>query len=212
MESAPFPRSKWNLTQDAFNLLLAQLDADRHEAGKKYEVLRRKLIKFFEWRGCSFPEDLADETFNRVAKSLQSGEQIHHFAAYCAGTARHVFLESLRTRQREEALQDMPQSLPPSVEEQDLRRGCLECCLQELSQEDLKLIVEYYQEDKQARINARRNLAARLEIPLNALRIRTYRIRVRLERCVDQCMRRLPAEDEMNEPHSHSKVTESRES
>lgn len=189
MESAPVPNSRWNLNKDAFDLLLAQLDADRHEAGKKYEVLRRKLIKFFEWRGCSFPEDLADETFNRVAKSLDTGEQIRHFAAYCVGTARNVFLESLRTRQREEALQARPQSLPPSVEEQDLRHGCLECCLQELSQDDLKLIVEYYQEDSQTRINARRDLAARLDIPLNALRIRTHRIRVRLEACVDQCMR-----------------------
>jgi DNA-directed RNA polymerase specialized sigma24 family protein len=212
VESAPFPRSKWNLTQNAFDLLLAQLDADRHEAGNKYEALRRKLIKFFEWRGCSFPEDLADETINRVARNLETGEQIHHFVAYCVGTARHVFLESLRNHQREEALQATPQSLPPSVEEQDLRRGCLECCLRELSQEDLNLIVEYYQEDKQARINARRNLAARLDIPLNALRIRTYRIRVRLEGCVDQCMRRLPGEGETNELHSHSKVKESRDS
>lgn len=212
MESAPIPRSKWNLTQDAFDLLLAQLDTDRHEAGKKYEVLRRKLIKIFEWRGCSLPEDLADETFNRVAKSLDKGEQIHNFAAYCAGTARHIFLESLRARQREEALQSTPQSLPVSAEEPDLRRGCLEGCLRELSQEDLHLIVEYYQEDKQARINARRNLAARLDIPLNALRIRTHRIRVRLEACVDQCMKGFKGRDEMNELRNHSKVKESRDS
>jgi RNA polymerase sigma factor (sigma-70 family) len=212
VESAPFPGSKWNLTQDAFDLLLAQLDTDRHEAGKKYEILRRKLIKFFEWRGCSFPEDLTDETFNRVAKSLDTGEQIYHFAAYCAGTARHIFLESLRTRQREAGLQDMPQSLPASAEEPDLRRGCLECCLQELSQEDLNLILQYYQEDKQARIKARRNLAARLDIPVNALRIRAYRIRVRLESCVEQCMKGLKGGDEMKELHRHSKVKESRDS
>jgi DNA-directed RNA polymerase specialized sigma24 family protein len=192
VESSPLPKSRWNLTQDAFNLLLAQLDTDRHEAGNKYEALRRKLMKFFEWRGCSFSDDLADETINRVARNLETGEQIHHFAAYCVGTARHVFLESLRTRQREEALQAMPPSLPTSAEEPDLRHGCLERCLRELSQEDFKLIVQYYQEDKQARIKARRNLAAQLEIPLNALRIRTHRIRARLEGCVDQCMKNLP--------------------
>lgn len=192
MESAPVPKSRWNLTQEAFDLLLAQLDADRHEAGKKYEALRRKLIKFFEWRGCSFPEDLTDETFNRVARNLDTGEQIHHFAAYCAGTARHVFLESLRTRQREEALQATPQSLPTSAEDPDLRLRCLECCLRELSQEDFRLIVQYYEDDKQARIKARKNLAAQLEIPLNVLRIRTHRLRVRLEGCVNQCVKRLP--------------------
>jgi DNA-directed RNA polymerase specialized sigma24 family protein len=192
VESAPVPKGKWNLTQDAFDLLLAQLDADRHEAGNKYEVLRRKLMKFFEWRGCSCPDDLADETMNRVARNLEAGEQIHNFVAYCVGTARHVFLESLRTRQRERELQDMQQSLPTSAEDPDLRLGCLECCLRELSQEDFKLIVQYYEDNKQARIKARRNLAAQLEIPLNALRIRTHRIRVRLEDCVAKCVRRLP--------------------
>lgn len=212
MESAPIPKSRWNLTKDALDLLLAQLDADRHEAGNKYEALRRKLMKFFEWRGCSFTEDLADETINRVARNLEAGEQIHHFAAYCIGTARHVFLESLRTLQREEALQAMPQSLPTSAEEPDIRHGCLERCLRELSQEDFQLIVQYYEDDKQDRIKARRSLAAQLKIPLNALRIRTYRIRVRLEGCVDQCMRRLQGGDEMNELRSHSKVKESRDS
>jgi DNA-directed RNA polymerase specialized sigma24 family protein len=192
VESAPVPKGKWNLTQDAFDLLLAQLDADRHEAGNKYEVLRRKLMKFFEWRGCSCPDDLADETMNRVARNLEAGEQIHNFVAYCVGTARHVFLESLRTRQRERDLQDMQQSLPTLAEDPDLRLGCLECCLRELSQEDFKLIVQYYEDNKQARIKARRNLAAQLEIPLNALRIRTHRIRVRLEDCVAKCVRRLP--------------------
>jgi len=194
MGSQSVPKNKWILTKSAFDLLLAQLDSDREEAGTRYEALRRKLVKFFEWRGCRFPEDLADDAINRVARNIEAGENIRDLAAYCAGVARHVFLESLRARQREEALQSTPQSLPTSAAEPDLRRGCLEGCLRELSQEDLNLIVEYYKEDKQARISARRNMAARLDIPLNALRIRTHRIRVRLEACVDKCMKGLREE------------------
>ena len=191
MEPPPLPKNRWTLTQGAFDLLLAQLDTDRQQAGTKYEALRRKLVKFFQWRGCSFPEDLADDTINRVARNLEAGENIRHLAAYCVGIARHVFLESLRTRRQEEVLQAETHSSPTSPDE-DPRRECFERCLKELSSENFQLIVQYYQEDEQARIEARRNLAARLGIPPNALRIRAHRIRVRLQGCVEDCMRRLP--------------------
>jgi RNA polymerase sigma factor (sigma-70 family) len=185
------PKNKWTLTQNAFDLLLAQLDSDRQQAGTRYESLRRKLVKLFEWRGCHFPEDLADETINRLAMNLEAGEKICHFEAYCAGIARHVFLESLRARQHEEAAQSAPDPFATSPDESEPRQQCLERCLQRLSPESFQLIVKYYQEDKQARIEARQNLASRLNIPLNALRIRAYRIRARLENCVKECMRLL---------------------
>jgi RNA polymerase sigma factor (sigma-70 family) len=190
VESTPFPKSKWSLTQEAFDLLLAQLDRDREEAGKRYEVLRGKLRKFFQWRGCTFPEDLADETINRVARNLETGEQIRNFTAYCVGIARNVFLESLRTRQQQEALRASNNPSSTSLEE-DPRGECLEHCLRELSQENSQLIVKYYQENEESRIEARRNLAERLGIPPNALRIRAHRIRVRLQGCVEDCVRRL---------------------
>lgn len=178
------------MTQGAFDLLLAQLDTDRQQAGTKYEALRRKLVKFFQWRGCSFPEDLADDTINRVARNLEAGENIRQLAAYCVGIARHVFLESLRTRRHEEALHSMTYPSPtPPVE--DPRQECLERCLKELAPENFQLIVQYYQGDKKVRIEARQNLAGRLGIPPNALRIRAHRIRVRLQGCVEDCMGRL---------------------
>ena len=189
MEPLPLPKNRWTLTQDAFDLLLAQLDTDRQQAGAKYEALRRKLVKFFEWRGCGFSEDFADDTINRVARNLEAGEKIRHFAAYCAGIARHVFLESLRTRQQQEALQTMPNPSATPSDDSDRRWECLEHCLRELPPESFHLIVQYYQEDKHTRIEARRDLAARLGIPLNALRIRAHRIRLRLEGCVQECMR-----------------------
>jgi DNA-directed RNA polymerase specialized sigma24 family protein len=189
VEPPPLPHNKWTLTQGAFDLLLAQLDADRQVAGSKYEALRRKLVQFFRWRGCSFAEDLADDTINRIAKNLEAGETIRHFAAYCVGIARHVFLESLRTRRQEEAVQAGIYLPPPSPNE-DPRQECLERCLQGLSPDDLQLVMQYYQNGEGARIAARRNLSARLSIPLNALRIRAHRIRVRLRGCVEDCMMR----------------------
>ncbi len=195
MEPATSQKRRRALTQDAFDLLLGQLDADRQQAGTKYELLRRRLVKFFAWRGCSFPEDLTDETINRIARNLEAGEKVRDFAAYCAGVARRVFLESLRSRQREqEVIQGVSHYSATSFHEPDLREPCLERCLEKLPPDSSELIVEYYQEERQARIEARRDLAARLGIPLNALRIRAHRIRVRLESCVEQCVKRLSEE------------------
>jgi len=99
-----------------------------------------------------------------------------------------VFLESLRVRKREEAFQSMPKPSVAPADEPDQRRECLERCLRDLPAPDYRLIVEYYQQDKRTGIALRRDFAARLGIPMNALRIRTHRIRVQLERCVEQCM------------------------
>lgn len=182
--------NRWSLTQGAFDLLLAQLDADRNQAGTKYESLRHKLVKFFQWRGCGFPEDLADETLNRVARNLERGEDVRHLAGYCAGIARHVFLESLRALRHEEELQGVAYPSPTGQDE-DPRQECLERCLRRVSLENSQLIMEYYRGDEQARIEARRILAARLGIPMNALRIRAHRIRLRLQDCVEECVSRL---------------------
>jgi len=189
LDSSPFTKSKWSLTQEAFDRLLAQLDSDREQAGTKYENLRCRLVKLFEWRGAFFAEDLADDTINRVAKSLETGEQISNFNAYCLGIARNVFLESLRSRQREVNLQSIPQAWSADIPDEP-RMDCLEHCLRELPPHDSQMIIQYYQEDKHARIKARRDLASQLGIPLNALRIRTHRVRAQLENCVEHCLQR----------------------
>ncbi len=54
------------LTQTGFDKLLATLDADREQAGVKYESLRARLIKFFEWRNCESAEELTDTVFDRI--------------------------------------------------------------------------------------------------------------------------------------------------
>ncbi|HEY7785163.1 MAG TPA: hypothetical protein VIB00_10575, partial [Pyrinomonadaceae bacterium] len=57
----------WVLTQESFDALLHWLDPQRDRAGLRYEEIRRSLIKIFACRGCAEPEDLADETINRVS-------------------------------------------------------------------------------------------------------------------------------------------------
>lgn len=177
------------LTPEAFASFLAILSPDPEVAGEKYEELRQQLIKFFEWR-CSFLADqLADETLNRVVKKIQEGEQIEkNILALCLGIARFVFKEYLRHPENrrveveELSLFAAPQMQQP--EDEDLWLISLRECLSDLPDEDRELIIEYYQEDKQAKIDSRKALAGKLGISINTLFSRAKRIRDRLERGV----------------------------
>ena len=180
------------MTQEAFDRLLASLDADREQAGQKYVRLRLKLVKYFEWRGAAFPDREADVTINRVARRIEEGQDVHSFNAYCYGVARLVFSEALRAQRKEREALECAQ--PAEVQEADTdldseaQRACLDRCLQALPVENRQLIIEYYDDDKGKKIERRKRLAARLGIPLNALRIRAHRIRVGLEACVRECV------------------------
>ena len=98
------------LTQTGFDKLLATLDADREQAGAKYESLRVRLIKFFEWRNCEVAEELTDKVFDRVIKKIAEGEQIQNIAAYSATVAQFVFKEDCRRRERLfQSIEDAPE-------------------------------------------------------------------------------------------------------
>ena len=59
---------------ESFEEILAWLDPDREIAASLYLRLREDLAKIFKWRGCSDPEGLTDEVFDRVAKESTRGE------------------------------------------------------------------------------------------------------------------------------------------
>src|SRR3954469_15249507 len=84
------------LTAKAFTRLLDRLGEGREQAGEQYEHLRRAFIRFFEWRGAPFPEEHADETFNRIARKLDEGVEIKSVGGYCYEVARLVCLEALK--------------------------------------------------------------------------------------------------------------------
>src|SRR6185295_7613338 len=127
------PRQKWALNQEAFDKLLGAFDVDRETAGRKYLEIRTNLTRFFEWRGCSFPEDHADETINRMAKKVAEGEEILNPSGYAMGVARLLLLEILKSRQREQsALNEIGSAGEAAVESDDGedRLECLRNCLQ----------------------------------------------------------------------------------
>jgi DNA-directed RNA polymerase specialized sigma24 family protein len=194
LSSVSTRKKGWVLTQGAFDRLLALLDEDRERAGAAYEAARLRLVKFFEWNGSGAPEEHADETINRVARKVDEGEEIRNPAAYFLGVARLLLHEVYKARASERAALDaLPESAHTSEGEapEEPRRACLAGCLRALAPESRELIVEYYREEKQAKIEWRRRLAERLNLgSLNALRIRAHRIRSQLEACVRACLAR----------------------
>jgi len=195
MESISSPEKERELTPNAFTKLLAKLSTDPEIAGGKYEELRRRLIKFFEWRGSFFPEELADETLNRTARKIDEGEEIEkNVIALALGIARFVFLETLKhpdnRRAAMEELAPVAAPLEHRGDDDDPWVVCLRECLRGLPEENRELIIEYYQEEGRAKIADRKTLAGKLGISLNALFSRAKRIRDKLEQCVTRCVKR----------------------
>jgi DNA-directed RNA polymerase specialized sigma24 family protein len=178
------------LTREALSQFLSHLDGDPDKAGEKYEAIRLRRVKFFDWRGAHFPDQLADETINRVIRKLESGEALQEIELYCLGVARLVFLESLRAPdflnvglEQAHGVASVKAADPPGE-----RHECFSRCLGELPLESRQLIFSYYKDDRRVKIDNRQALADRLGIPLNALRSRAQRIRNRLERCIEDCL------------------------
>lgn len=187
MERTSRPKTA-EITQEAFDLLLDRLDADRVHAGEKYERLRRKLIQFFRWERTGFPEEDADEALNRLAKKLARGEAIEDLQSYLYGIARMIALEAAQQRRRSQAaLSELThlQSGDAGDQEEQLLVPILWDYLQELPPESRDLILRYYQGERQSRIRNRQALAGEQGIPLNALRNRALRLRERLQNCVE---------------------------
>ena len=185
-------RAKWVLTQAAFDRLLACLDTDRDAAGRKYVEVRSNLMRFFEWRGCAFPEDHADETINRVAKRVSEGEEIRNPAGYFLGVGRLVLLEVYKEREKQQlALSELAYTSDEQqhIDNLEPRAECLKRCLEGHTPDNRELILQYYQGEKAAKIENRRKLSARLKTPLNTLRMRALRLRERLQLCVTDCLK-----------------------
>src|SRR5687768_9610077 len=185
-------RQKWTLTQDAFDKLLLSFGDDRDSGGKKYLEIRNNLTRFFEWRGCPFPEDHADETINRIAKRVAEGEQIQNPPGYAMGVARLLLLEIVKGRQREQVamneLTTTSSEIAADPDDGEERLGCLRHCLQGLTTENRQLITQYYEGEKSDKIQNRKKLVEKLGIPVNTLRMRALRLRDRLQVCLEDCL------------------------
>lgn len=183
-----------SLTPDVrpFDKLLELLGPDRELAGEEYERLHHGLATYFQKRESASAEELADETLDRVMNRVAKGELISDLERYCFGVARMVLIENSR---QEKALEKVgvehllsePVPIIDLKESSEQQLECLDKCLQELSPDDRELILDFYGLERRAKIENHKAMAEKIGVTINALRVRVYRVRRRLEYCIRQC-------------------------
>lgn len=180
---------------DSFDEILAWFNADREVAATIYVQLRHALNRIFTWNRCSDSEGLTDEAIDRVAKNVHQLRQTFEGdpRLYFYGVARNLIKENRRIVMTQTSLEENDPAAPISEVENEtaiMREECLHSCLQKVSSEQRELILSYYAKEKQAKIAHRIEMARRLGISPETLRVRTYRIRAALEQCVERCLNR----------------------
>lgn len=167
----------------AFERFLRWLGPDPESAARKYELIRDRLIMMFRARRCVFAEDLADTTFERVARKLTfiTTEFTGDPARYFYGVAKKVYLEY----QHQVILQNARAKLtiPTNNDDPHLENMLvqLDKALDRISNSDRELILLYYTGSGKNKINHRRALAKQFGVGPNALRLRVFRIRRELK-------------------------------
>src|SRR5215207_10640441 len=128
----------WTLSASAFDRLLRWLGEDADSDGRRYLEARRRLVAYFDRKNCPAPDELADETLNRVARRLEEEGTIECDtpARYCYIVARFVFLEYARAAPKQSvpfdeisAQRQVPAGIVqvPAGEENENREALLDC-------------------------------------------------------------------------------------
>lgn len=174
------------LDATAFDRLLKVLEPDASSANEGFRRCRTKLVKFFVWRRCEDPDNLADETTTRLLKKILSGQEISsdHPYNYVFAIASNVFLEYLRNKKKTGIQTDLDEvhELPAPVGNED----CYSMCLAQLSSEKREFLESYYLDSIDRVEFAREN-----GLTINALRLQVFRYKKALNVCVENCLRRL---------------------
>ena len=175
---------------------LALFDQDPQEAARKCELLRRKLMFYFQHHLVPDPEDQAQEVLLRLeTKGPTVLAGYDDLVRLSFGFARYVASEGRRGSGR---FAELPENLDRDVrvsakeknpEERILeseRVGLVRACLLTLSSEDRQLFLSWYLEEK----TVHKEYAERLHLSANGLRIRIHRLLRRVQDCVEKRSRK----------------------
>ncbi|HEY6802434.1 MAG TPA: hypothetical protein VI306_02540 [Pyrinomonadaceae bacterium] len=177
---------KTDITQESFARFLEWLSLDSERAGEEYERLRFRLCRFFSLRGCNYADELADETINRVILKI-STEEIENKLAYCLGVAKNVYRESLRKKRTHLDIDEVDVAANVPVQ-QSFSNDCLDKCLEKLPYDSRTLLLDYFSESRQKKIELHQRISANLKTTQTALRMRIMRTKQKLKNCVEECM------------------------
>ena len=188
--------SNWVPTREAWDKFLLLLDVEIEVAAEKYEAIRRRLILYFECRKRLEAEDLADETITRVIKKNDEGVNIDDVMRYCYGVARIVLLEDFVKTKRDDSVQkellrfSKPFLPRDDADDRHILMLTFDECMESLSQDNRYFILSYYDDAGRAKIDKRKSLTEKLGVSRNAVTLRAYQIRKKLEKCIKSHLKR----------------------
>jgi DNA-directed RNA polymerase specialized sigma24 family protein len=128
------------------------------------------------------------------------GDPVHYFLA----VARNVLAEWWRQPVQVELPEDI--SVFPASEAsatKELLLQSLEQCWAQLTPQEQNILLRYYLETPAQTVSeSREQLAGELDLTLNALRVMTHRLRMKLRRCINRLVERKKREIVTPIPHN----------
>jgi DNA-directed RNA polymerase specialized sigma24 family protein len=187
------------LTVERLSVLLERMDPDVSEAGEKLLRLHQRLSTLFQYKGCAFPDELADRAIDILATRLTNTD-VESVEAYLMAIAQNLVKKSWEKQKRlplplevlgeRAAPADDPLRVLEEEQTRGIRAACLEQCLSHLPGQARTFFLACHTGDKRQRIQSRTDWAQREGLSPVAVRVRLHRIRVALEKCVGGCLRR----------------------
>ena len=178
-------KSSSNNGEGAFALLLSTLSSDNETAHALYEELRRSLIRYFSFRGLHDSDLVADEVIDRVVVKFGDGAVIDNVQRYSFGVARLILLEKFRKQRLErEGLVELGKTNGSNVDSDELLES-LRQCMTELTENEQALLMNYYS-SRSKDLEKREQLAREHGTTINGLRLKVFRLKKRLEGCVNK--------------------------
>lgn len=181
--------TKFNQKDKSLQELIDFCSSKNGSVDFSYNELRETLVKFFRLKGDGDSETAADLTLDRIADKMTQGVEIDDLKKYSIAVARFIFLERLNRAKRERNAADefyskktVGQTDDAETDEQ-MRRW--RECFQTLPAEERHLLKNYFAELPFAELNERRSqICAEKKISLNNLRLKIFRLRQLLDKCV----------------------------
>ena len=176
-----------NLTAESYSLFLEAFSSDEGEAVAALSKLRDSLVRFFQIKGDSDPDEAADKTLDRVAVKLSENVLIEDLTKYSFGVARFVFLERLRkTNTEKKAFENYrAENAHQKFDEETDDFSPFRECFESLPDADKSILKAYFIDLPYAElIENRQQLTVNLGMAMNNLRLKIFRLRRRLEDCV----------------------------
>jgi DNA-directed RNA polymerase specialized sigma24 family protein len=174
---------------EPYEKFLIWLSPDRELALRKYNEIMRKIAKYFIRKGCHESEDLASETQDRVIKIIDASPKYPNPDALFYSVANKIWKEYRRRPKPEQLGADDLVQIPShsNSDAEERKAVCLERCLSQLPAADRDLITRYYLTHGSGNLEARSRLIAEYG-GQNTLRVKAFRIRMKLRACIEACM------------------------